>query len=129
MNEDITKFLELDNINTSKFLANSEIIKYETKEIYQATVKLYPQEDLSADVTETIHWIALAYNQPLGYPQWFMAGYPDVVKWFSDLDEEKIISIVGDLTQDDMDGNSHFKLPILRKLVDAYKSNNELECC
>ena len=129
MNIEITRFLELDNINTSKYLANSEIIKYETKEIYQASCKLHREDDLSGDRTETIDWVALVYNQPPGSPLWFMAGYPDVVKWVSDLDEEKITSILGDLTETDMDENNYFKLPILRKLVNAYKSTNKLECC
>ena len=57
-----------------------------------------------------------------------MTAYPDVVKWFSDLQEEKIISIIGNPTQDYMDDHRNFKLPILRKIVDAYKVTASLEC-
>lgn len=126
---DIVKFLEQDNIDMSKYLANSEIIKNGTKEIYQATAKLYNQNDISDNATKTIHWMAKIYNQPLGYSKWFMTAYPDVVKWLSDLEDKKIISIVGIPTPDYMDDHGNFKLPILRKIVDAYKIINNLECC
>jgi len=129
MEEDIKKFLEQDAINMTKFLANSEIIKNETKEIYQATARLHNQNDISDNATETIHWMASIYNQPLGYAKWFMTAYPDVVKWFSDLEEEKIISMIGNPTADYMDEHDNFKLPILRRIVDAYKNTNNLECC
>ena len=129
MEKDIIQFLEQDNILMAKFLANSEIIKNETKEIYQATARSHNQNDISGNATETIHWIALIYNQPLGYAKWFMTAYPDVVKWFSDLEEGKIISIIGNPTPNYMDDHNNFKLPILRKIVDAYKTINNLECC
>ena len=129
MEKDIQKFLEQDNIEMSKFLANYEIIKNETKEIYQATARLHNQDDISDNATETIHWMASIFNQPLGYDKWFMTAYPDVVKWFSNLEEGKIIFIIGIPTQDCMDENGKFKLLILRKIVDAYKIVNNLECC
>lgn len=128
MEEGIKKFLEQDNIDMSKFLANSEIMKNETKEIYQATARLQNQNDISDNATKTIHWMALILNQPLGYSKWFMTAYPDVVKWFSDLDEGKIVSIIGNSTTDYMDDHDNFKLPVLRKIVDAYKMTNKLEC-
>ena len=129
MDEDIKKFLEHDGINEFKFLANSEIIKNETKEIYKATIRINNQNDISDSATKTIHWMALIYNQPLGYAKWFMTAYPDVVKWFSNLEDREIISIIGNPTPDFMDDNSNFKLLILRKIVDAYKTINNLECC
>ena len=73
--------------------------------------------------------MALIYNHPLGYSKWFMAAYPDVVKWFSNFEEGEIISTIGNPTQDYMDNHNNFKLPILRKIVDAYKVINSLECC
>lgn len=39
MEKDVKKFLDDDKINMAKFFANSEIMKNETKEIYQATAK------------------------------------------------------------------------------------------
>ncbi len=128
MENDIKEFLERDSVDMSSFLANSEIIKNETKEIYQATARLHGQNDISDNATKTIHWMALIYNQPLGYAKWFITAYPDVVKWFSNLDEERIISVIGNPTPDYMDNNHNFKLPILRKIVDAYKAINNLEC-
>lgn len=124
----MTKFLEQDNINMSKYSANSEIMENETKEIYQATVKLHKQEDISHNATATIDWVANILNRPLGLPKWFLTAYPDVIKWFSSLRDEEIISILGNLSQNDMDENNYFKLEILRKIVDSYKKDNRLEC-
>ena len=124
----VIKFLEQDNINMSKYSAYSEIIKNETREIYQATARLHNQEDISGNATTTIDWMANVLNQPIGLPKWFMAAYPDVVKWFSNLGDDEIISTLGNLSQNDMDGNNYFKLEILRKIVDSYKKNNRLEC-
>lgn len=129
MEIDIKNFLEQDNIDMSKFLANFEIMKNETKEIYQATARLHNQNNISDNATETIYWMANILNQPLDYPKWFMTAYPDVVKWFNGLEEEKIISIIGNQTQDYMDNHNKFRLPILRNIVDAYKIINKLECC
>lgn len=129
MEKNIKKFLEQDNIDMSKFLANSEIIKNGTKEIYQATAKLYNQKDISNNATKTICWMANILNQPLGYSKWFMTAYPDVVKWFSDLEDKKIIPIIGNSTPDFMDNAGYLKLPILRKIVDTYKTIHDLECC
>ncbi|MFA5932403.1 MAG: hypothetical protein WC793_03455 [Candidatus Paceibacterota bacterium] len=128
MKEDIKKFIEQDEIDMSKFSANSEIMRNGTKEIYQATAILHSGDDISDNATKTIYWMTSILNQPLGYPVWFMTAYPDVVKWFSDLGEEKITSIVGDLTQDSADEKGYLKLSVLRKIVDAYKTDYYLEC-
>lgn len=133
MDENIKNFLKEDNIDISKFLANSEIMKNETKEIYQATARLHSQIDISDNATKTIHWMALIYNQPLGYPKWFMTAYPDVVFWVSNLTEEitegNILPFIGEISEKDLDGNREFLLSFLRKIVDAYKNINKLECC
>lgn len=129
MEKDVIKFLEQDKIDMSKYLANSEIMKNETKEIYQTTSRLYNEIDISNNATKTIYWMAPIFNRPLGYPLWFMTAYPDVVKWFSDLEKEKIISIIGDLNEDYFDAHECLEMPILREIVDAYKVNEHLECC
>lgn len=118
------EFIEQDEIDMSKFLANYEIMKNGTKEMYQATIKSHNQNNLSDNATETICWMAKAYN----HPKWFMTAYPDVVKWFSNLEDEKIISITGNPTPDFADDANYFKLPILRKIVDEYKTIYNLEC-
>lgn len=125
--EMIDQFMIPDNINVTKFVANYMILKNGSREIYSASSKLNNEPDLSNEGTFSIEFFS-PIDRPLGYPLWFIAGYPDVVKWFSDLEEEKIISIVGNLTQDSADEDGHLKLFVLRKMVDAYKLTNELEC-
>ncbi len=122
------QFLLQDSIDEHKFIANYQIIKSGTKEIYQAMIGLSSEVDISNDATPTIHWMALVYNQPLGYPYWFIAAYPDVVKWISNLEDKNVIDIVGNLTESDMDDKNYFNVLILGKIVDFYKSKNSLEC-
>lgn len=128
MEKDIKEFLEEDDLDFSKLLANSAIFKNGSKETYQASAKLLNENDISYNATKTIHWIANIYNQPLGYPSWFMAAYPDVVKWFSSLEESEIASIIGVPDTNYLDENGKFVFQILRKIVDTYKINNNLEC-
>ena len=52
MEKEIKIFLEQDNIDMDKFLANSEIIKNETKEIYQAIARLHNQNDINDSATK-----------------------------------------------------------------------------
>ena len=132
MDEYIKKFLEEDEIDMVKLFANSEIMENETKEIYQARARLYNQEDISDKATKTIHWIAKTYNQPLGYPVWFMTAYPDVVRWVSELAERRtidgVLPILGELSEKDIVDNK-ISISFLRKMVDIYKQKNSLECC
>jgi hypothetical protein len=127
--EEMQKFLEEDNIDFLKLSANLEIIKNGNKEIYKANAKLQGINDISENATKTVEWVAPILNQPLGYPQWFMAAYPDVVKWFAEsLEDNEIIDIIGEPTEDFFDENNNLNFSILRKIVNAYKLVNTLEC-
>lgn len=128
MREEEQLFLDQDAIDQLKFFANLEIIKNGTKDIYKAQKRLHNEEDISDNATKTIEWMASPLNQPLAYPLWFMAAYPDAVKWMSNLEDENIIVITGELSEDSIDERRYFKLPILRKIVDGYKNLNALEC-
>lgn len=127
--EMIDQFMIPDRININKFAPNYMILKNGSREIYSASAKLLNEPDLSRDGTLTIDWMANIFNRPLGYSFWFMAGYPDVVKWFSNLEEEKMKFLLDDFVEDYMDNNDKLRLPILRKIVDSYKIINKLECC
>ena len=127
--EEMEKFLEEDNIDFLKLAANLEIIKNGNKEIYRASAKLHGVNDISDSATNTVEWVSDILNQPIGYPQWFMAAYPDVVKWFAEsLGDNEIIDIIGEPSQDFFDENNNFNFSILRKMVNAYKLINTLEC-
>ncbi len=127
--EEMQKFLEEDNIDFLKLSANLEIIKNGNKEIYRANAKFHGVDDISDSATNTVEWVAHILNQPLRYPQWFMAAYPDVVKWFAEsLEDSEIIDIIGEQTEDFFDENNNFNFSILRKIVNAYKLVNALEC-
>lgn len=126
----IKDFLKQDNIDTNKFSANLEILKNETREIYKANIRLHSELDISEYATPSVDWLALRINQPIGYSRWFMAGYPDVVRWVSKLKDERIISIIDNyIKQEVMDENDEIKVSFLRKFVEAYqKEGYILEC-
>ena len=76
---------------------------------------------------------------PLGYPNWFVAAYPDVVAWAIeavDSSEQNILKAFGFVSveeyekYDRLDEERHFKHELLRKLVDFYIEyiNSRLEC-
>lgn len=127
--EEMQEFLEEDNIDFLKLSANFEIIKNGSKEIYKASVRLQGANDISENATDTIEWIADILNQPLGYPQWFMAAYPDVVKWFTEsLEDNEKFDVIGEPTEDFFDEQKKFNFSVLRKIVNSYKLINTLEC-
>ena len=128
----ILEFLNEDKINLVKFRANREIMKDQSLEIYKASVQLRSELDLSKDITPSIEWVADVLNQPLGYPAWFMAAYPDVVFWASKLaeksTEENTFPIIGNFSEKDVSDNGKMNISFLRKIVDAYVNNgNTLE--
>jgi hypothetical protein len=78
---------------------------------------------------------------PLGYPNWFVAAYPDVMLWAtkaadaSDSDSILFKAFGIEKTEDFenlqlLDNQKHFKNEFLRKLVDFYlrTTNLTLEC-
>lgn len=129
IDSEIENFLVLDNIDLLKFKANYEILKNETKEIYQATAKLHSEPDISESATSSIYKLGPIINRPFGHPEWFIAGYPDVVNYFSLLEEHKMENIFGAVSKNEvLNENGKFKIPFLRKIVDMYKkSGNKFE--
>lgn len=74
-------------------------------------------------------------DRPLGYPDWFLAGYPDVASWVVDglREEGEVIlrNMFGDLSEDEwLDKGGHIRARHLRILIDNYrrKTGLTLEC-
>lgn len=123
----VDNFLIPDKINPVSFKANYEILRHNSRELYQSHASLVNEPDFSEHGTKTIDELAKLGNQPLGYRDWFIAGYPDVVLWFQDVKEEDALKILGNPTEDEIFDQEHkIKPEHLRRIVDAY--NKKLEC-
>jgi hypothetical protein len=119
--EEIKAFLSQDNVDLVKFMANYEIMKNGSVEVYRASIRLHSEEDLSGHMTPSIEKVASPIDRPLGYPNWFVAAYPDIVLWASELEDDELLSILGDVSEENaFDKDHRFKRECLRKVVDAY---------
>lgn len=123
----VDNFFIPDKINSLSFKANYEILRHNSKELYQSHASLVDEPDFSEHGTKTIDELAKLGNQPLGYRDWFIAAYPDVIMWFQDVKDEEAMEIMGNPSEEDVfDEERKIKGEYLRKIVDSYKK--KLEC-
>lgn len=118
------KFFIADNIDPLKFKENHDYYVMDSYGEHKPTPSCFHPLDA-----------------PLAYPYWFASAYPDVVKYFSTLEDEDLMKVFEDmgLTKEgsnDIDTKSfdqegHFTLEVLYKLKEHYKKlhpNTKLEC-
>lgn len=121
----VKDFFIPDDISVAKFSNNWHAVIY--------------RNERSENVTKTIEQMDLLLGIPLGYPNWFVAAYPDVVSWAAkaaDSSETKILEALGFKNveeyekYDRMDEEKHFKHELLGNLVNYYLKNvdGNLEC-
>lgn len=126
----IENFLIPDNINAIKFNENWRFLEE-------------PHSDETVP-TKSLKKFQPFINRPMGYPDWFFAGYPDVVSWFTDLSNDSnslaetalIEAVFGTYNEstfntDFIDSESRkFKNKHLRTLINYYCANikRKLEC-
>lgn len=123
----VDNFLIPDKINPVSFKANYEILRHNSRELYQSHASLVSEPDFSKDGTKTIDELAKFGNQPLGYRDWFIAAYPDVIMWFQDVKDDEAMKIMGNPSEEDVFDEDHkIKAEYLRKILDSY--NKKLEC-
>ena len=72
----VMDFLKPDLIDSEKFTNNLELIH---AEYYFEIEKILRKNKL----TTTMSYYSNLENRPSGFPDWFLAAYPDVSKWFS----------------------------------------------
>lgn len=100
--------------------------------------------DKKAVATPSLKRLSSVDNRPIGYPEWFMAGYPDVVIWAANIFSPMRVSsdeslaknsfhdIFGDTSSESelLDADGFIKHRHLRALVKAYreKTGRALEC-
>jgi len=94
---------------------------------------IWPTDLDKIKITKTLIFYKEKINRPLGYPNWFLAGYPDICYWLSQsylLYKEKhpLFKILNNENNADTDGYMNFNT--LRLIIDYYKKNisKRLEC-
>lgn len=127
--EIVNSFLRPDNVDPIKFKANYEILKHKSRELYKSYSSLRNEQDLSEKGTATIDKLASIGSQPLGYERWFISAYPDVVNWFQNVKDTKILEMFGNPNENEvLNEDKKIKNEYLRKIVAAFiDSGNKLE--
>jgi len=132
-----TSFFIPDNISPSKFRANSiELVR-------SPMIDQLLDADDTTERTPSMQRLSSVGNRPIGYPEWFLAGYPDVVLWAADMfspmrvsrneiDENLSRRTFGSIRDENelLDGDRFIKHRYLRELIKAYRENTgrNLEC-
>lgn len=129
----VNDFYVPDEIDPSKLKGNYEILRHHNRTIASQSASIAGKQDFTKYATPSIDEFAKIGNQPLGYYDWFLAAYPDVVKWGIDLEDAELSQIMGIVNKDNddqyFDEGRKLKMDILRKLVDKYtRSHKALEC-
>ena len=133
----VSDFFIPDKIDFMKFAANWHAIINDSAEIFSLYAQFDEMEkELSNKMTKSIQGMDLLGGVPLGYPNWFVAAYPDVMKWFTETSEQDILEALGFQSieeyekYDRMDDSRHFKPELLRKFINFYtkKVCEPLEC-
>jgi hypothetical protein len=122
----IIDFLIPDKINYNEFMLNWKVVFHET---------------ITDGCTPSVTKFQFACIRPKGYPNWFLAGYPDVAGWFSgvgmsvDEDEkfqQRIVQILSLESEADLvEGDPPYIKPKhLRTIIQAYQqqTKRKLEC-
>lgn len=124
-------FFDKDDVKPVRYFANHAILMRGNRELASQYAEAGGELDLSRYGTKSIDWLAELGNRPVGYDDWFMAAYPDVVKWAShmaDSQQESFNELLGNPTEEHFfDKNGKVDMKYLRQLVDIYKRNHTLE--
>jgi len=123
----VGNFLIPDDISPNKFRANWIAL-------FRHGVPSLLDDGENVNPTPSLQMFSLVTNRPLGYPEWFLAAYPDVASWVTtsvEEDEETFSNIFGNISDDELlDGEGRIKGEFLRTLIDTYcmETGRTLEC-
>lgn len=130
----VKNFYIPDCIDIKKLQGNSQILQYHNRSLAISFISLENNiEDFTQFATPSIDGIAAIGSKPLGYDDWFIIAYPDVVEWVMNLNNQEFINTVGVGNPNDetlfYDSEKKIKSEILRKIVNNYLATSKtLEC-
>lgn len=150
----IDAFMIPDNISVMNFSANYQILNYGSKELYLSSIKLNNDPDFSIYSTSSINYFIAPFKKdkklstPLtvgqfinyllekGFPNWFIAAYPDVVVWFKGLEEDDQSDLLdfgykdGDIDIfSSVDKDMKIKDEVLRNIINSFKKEGVIFEC
>ncbi len=124
----IKDFFKPDKISTTKFGNNLEIAQATWEKM------IFNKNELDKiQITPTMHFYKDVMDRPLGYPDWFLAGYPDVAYWLSQnieqLQYQRPFNAFSEKKEYFIE-NGFVKPNVLRIAINYYKQNinDKLEC-
>ncbi|HQV77512.1 MAG TPA: hypothetical protein PK301_03405 [Chitinophagales bacterium] len=122
----VMDFLKPDLIDSEKFTNNLELIH---AEYYFEIEKILRKNKL----TTTMSYYSNLENRPSGFPDWFLAAYPDVSKWFSkNIDSIEKIPLFKNIfdKSENFIQDGTIKNEVLRVMIDYFIENiyYNLEC-
>lgn len=116
----ISEFFVPDEIEPIVFITNRRSLLHEAVASFDCE-----GQDMRQFLSPSIAALCDPQDRPSEYHRWFIAAYPDVVTWVSNLDEgEKQDAFVGIAMQRGYDQENKFTLEALRALVDLYKTSS-----
>jgi len=127
----VTSFLIPDKISPFKFRANWIAL---FGLFIDPRRGLLPLSDNDFNPTPSLERFSYVVSRPPGYPEWFLAAYPDVASWFTDrIDKGESVfhNIFGNISDNELlDSDRHLKGEYLRALIDNYRkeTGRALEC-
>lgn len=122
----VSNFLIPDNISPNKFLANWIAL-------FRHWSPSRLDDGQNVNPTPSLQMFSFVTNRPLGYPEWFLAAYPDVASWVTacvEEDENVFREIFDNISEDPLLDNRRLKDRYLRTLIDTYRkeTGRRLEC-
>ena len=132
----VRSFLMPDKISPFKFKANWIVLSR------RGLPPLFDDTE-NINSTPSLRRFSLVTNRPVGYPEWFLAAYPDVASWATtqvdaitvgaEASEAKTLfhNLFGNVSENELlDGDRRIKVEHLRVLINHYRreTGRALEC-
>lgn len=120
-----------DDIDKRKTMANLLVLQHGSYKLAESYSRFdEEQKELLKFATNSIKKIDPLRGIPLAFTHEFVATYPDIIVWWSNLSDEKQEELLENFDENDLlDNGKKIKQKYLRVIIDAYKDTGvKLEC-
>jgi len=109
-------------ISITKYFFNCDLIKNPHKK--------YNSECENKISPALYFFLVFDHKKPQGYPDWFLAAFPDVLKWATEDNWEEVVSYLEqNISEEDFMEDNHIRFDHLETIIDMYiaKTNQTLD--